>query len=506
MSPLLFTRPISSISNLMSLARKHKLSDVVFLAISQGFEARFLLRTSVLKELRSRASQVVILSPNSDEESFRKEFEADNVHIEKLRLGAYEKYYSGSRIQRGFRVLRYRYLGGKDTDLTPLDDKGGGRGIRGKPSGRLVGYLWDLLLGGLRQHKILRWAFLQLENRLCVPRVHQDLFDHYRPRLVVVPGIGYYHADTYIVREGQRNGALGVSVVYGWDKAYSQGYGGIVPDSVVCWSPAMKEEIKKFQEIPSEQLHIAGNPYFDMYGKRMNSQSKESWCNELGLDPNRSTILFATKSPNSYPNHLICRMLARIINSEQLTKPCQLLVRLHPIHLNPSYTRTEYSIYANQQYEDISKSFDHVAVYCPQAASEEIPMDLRDQESTVIAHQLTNSDVVVTLFSTIMLEAFCLGVPVINIGFDVKDPNLSREFRPIRVDMDQIHLRRIIASDSTWVVGNEAELITALDEALEHPEARRDQMEAVLRSECGPVDGNSGERVATIIADMLEGK
>lgn len=179
-----------------------------------------------------------------------------------------------------------------------------------------------------------------------------------------------------------------------------------------------------------------------------------------------------------------------------------MLIRLHPIHMNEQYITTDFDRYINDRYASLEAEFDNVKAYRSARATKGSRMDMDLKEFRTIRDQIRMSDVVVTMFSTIMLESFCLGTPVVNIGFDVPDPASPREFRSISVDMDQIHLRRIVKTGPSWNVMRAEDLAPALRQALEDTGAKAQQVAEAIASECGRVDGRSGRRMAQAVARL----
>ena len=51
----------------------------IFLVVQSGYGARYLLKSDVLKTLKSTGVHIVILSSNTDEEHFRRDLEKHNV-------------------------------------------------------------------------------------------------------------------------------------------------------------------------------------------------------------------------------------------------------------------------------------------------------------------------------------------------------------------------------------------------------------------------------------------
>ena len=76
--------------------------QTILIAVNQGFASRYLLRTDIFRVLRASGAKLVVLSPNGDEEYFKKEFEDDNVIVERMNIEAY-KAYDKNRLQRFLR-------------------------------------------------------------------------------------------------------------------------------------------------------------------------------------------------------------------------------------------------------------------------------------------------------------------------------------------------------------------------------------------------------------------
>ena len=58
----------------------------ILLSIQLQFTVRFFLQTDIFKVLKNSGNRIVILTPNADDEDFKKTYESDNVFIEKFRM------------------------------------------------------------------------------------------------------------------------------------------------------------------------------------------------------------------------------------------------------------------------------------------------------------------------------------------------------------------------------------------------------------------------------------
>ncbi|UCC95526.1 MAG: hypothetical protein JSW40_01945, partial [Candidatus Omnitrophota bacterium] len=96
-----------------------KPQQTIFIAIQQGFASRYLLRTDIFTTLKDSGAKIVILSPNTAEEYFVKEFAGENVFVEPLRIEEYRTY-SERKLQRFLRQIRW-YVMNEEMDLYTID-------------------------------------------------------------------------------------------------------------------------------------------------------------------------------------------------------------------------------------------------------------------------------------------------------------------------------------------------------------------------------------------------
>ena len=114
-----------------------------------------------------------------------------------------------------------------------------------------------------------------------------------------------------------------------------------------------------------------------------------------------------------------------------------------------------------------------------------------------------HADVLVNLFSTLMIEACMLDTPVINIAFDPTDCDDGREYRPIRVDMQQPHNARGIRSGALRLAHTPQQLGEEIARYIADPQFERNERSNYVLSECGYFDGKCGRRAGEYLLEML---
>lgn len=477
----------------------------LFLVVPTGYSARYLLRTDVLPALKEAGARVVILTPNADEEYFRKEFEDVNVFVERLEVDRCSDYYAASPFRRQFVRVRADTLSDAG-DLITLDDKNKDfrRVLRSEHP--VVATLLRIVVSALRRSRTLRRGFVALESRLFPGNFHAALFRAYRPDLVVTTSVGYFWADFITMREAKRHGAKTLAAVLSWDNPSSKGLGGAHPDHVVAWSETMKRELVGYLDFRESKVSVCGVAHWDIY-HRDERVAREGFFGLLGLDPARKTILFGTKTPRPYPNHEIVAILGEAVERDRLGVPCQLLIRLHPGYFEPGVEP------ALERMMALRDRYRNVVFYIPEVVSRKLLLDMPASEIGTLDAMLHYSDVLVSLFSTLVIEAAICDLPIVNVCFDGREDRLIASngtvvstYRSILVDEKQVHNRRVVETGGAALARTPEELIARIREYLADPARDRAGRERIVEREAGPNRGHAGATLGALIADLAVGR
>lgn len=480
----------------------------IFIYVNQGFTARYLLRSGILKTLRKSAAEVVILSHNGDEKTFKDAYESDNVQVEKFKNESYENYLKNSKVQRLLINLRAYVLNGK-YDTRTADDfrkiflvqNGWGKGDGFK--GRLIGFLWETVSRILKRSKTLRQALISFESRFFCPRFHSELFKKYSPDLVVVSALCGFKYNELFAREVHRCGMLVCCVVLSWDNTSGMGMPGYDPDYVIAWTENMKKELIELNDIDRGKIITGGVAHFDSYYKNNSTLGKEECYQELGLDPGRKTIFYATKSPKRFPwGPELVADLAQAIKAGKIKYSPQILVRIHPLHYRSLNGRL---IFQNilDQYESVAKTYPSVVLNIPETVSRRMDFDLSDSETMLVSSILKHSDVMLNMFSTMVIEASIFDLPSVNVCIREKcKADFGRSRQDIIIDYVQTHNQRVIQTGGVKTVFKMDELYDAVNLYLDAPEIDAAGRELIVKNEAGPFRGNAGETIAKHILSL----
>jgi hypothetical protein len=453
-------------------------APTVFLVVHQGFIARFLLRTEILSALKDAGCRVVVLAPEGAHASLQEEFADEQVVIEGLRQPPKR---GGERSLLWWWTLHLRNYaianGHRTRALREKAERFPERFMEGQPVEQRV---FKVAIHALWRSRRLRRALLRLELDRYVEEAHRDLFERYRPDIVVTTSPGYFKPDARLLREAAIHGVPSASVILSWDNPTSKGYRGANPDLVLTWSERMSAQMVEFQDFAPEQLVVAGVPHFDAYYRDDELPSREALFARLGLDPARRLILFATSAPGYYGrDHEVAEQLARAVAGDALGAPAQLVIRVHP-----NFPSKDVPI---KDFERVAQAYPHVRLDVPEILPAGLSCHMPGSDSERLMALVRHCDVLVNVFSTTTLEAFAVDRPVVMIASKA----LVYE-----------HMAEVLESGAAPVASDEAQLIGHVRRYLEHPEHQRAERAAIAARELGPADGAAGRRIAGLLLEL----
>ncbi len=384
----------------------------VLLVIPRSQAARLMLQSDVVPTLQAAGARVVALTPDAQMTSCSDRVDLSSLVLEPLRLPA--KAQPGGKVMALLRtVVRVMRRASLDARASP---RYAPRYRRQLAAYRATWPRWvsapvNLLITGLLwRSSLLRRLLTKVDVKLSTADCHPDVFDRYRPDVVVGAGLGYFGPDESVYQEAARRGVRVVSLVSGWDNP-SKGYRAVDFERVVAWGDRMRDEIVRLHDVPSDRVIVAGVPYWDSYFRDDGLMSREELCSSVGLDPEKRIVLHATFPPNknSPPFTEVATHLAEAVSRGELGDDTQLIMRLHP-----KYMRSDKED-ARRPYEELG-ALESVVLNRPLVeSSSPLSYDTTAADARVLGGLLAHCDVLVNVFSTTTLEGLLLDKPVVMV-------------------------------------------------------------------------------------------
>lgn len=307
-------------------------------------------------------------------------------------------------------------------------------------------------------------------------------FEEIKPDLVLSTHLIKRDEYDYLMLAKSKN-IPNLGMVKSFDNITGKGYFACKPDSVIVWNEVMEKELIDLYGYNKNNIIISGVPQFDIYKEKPKITRSEFFEN-IGLDSNKKTILYATNSEIFGVDD--CFNI-KLIQSNLSDWDAQLIVR---IHFDDNLERY------------LEKDFENVYFQVPgieegnssqeRVAHRNFIMQLRDT--------LYFSDVTINTASTMTLDAIACAKPVINIYFDWKKrPYL----KSVKRFYDLLHYAPIVRFNKKNMAHSKEELLVLIKRLLGSPnlnqEGRKNLEDLMLSGNTG----DASRKIAMTIVDNI---
>ena len=281
--------------------------------------------------------------------------------------------------------------------------------------------------------------------------------------------------------------------IFSWDNLASKGRMLGEFDFFLVWSELMKTELHYFYpNIKKENVKVVGTPQFEPYVMDKYKTEKEDFYLKFNLDWDKKTICFSCADASIGQNDpQVIRAIALAIRDNEISMPCQLLVRTSPAESPERFANVKKEfpeiIWNNPKW--ILTRENHAESWSQRIPSEE---DIKDLRSL-----LENVDLNVNMCSTMSLDFMLFDKPVINTVFGNPENGLYDDQRFLGYD----HFKKVVDSESVTIAKNVTELIAQINEALINSALRAAQRKSIIDLQIGKPLSRTSKRIA---ATLLE--
>jgi hypothetical protein len=469
----------------------------VFISADHGLALVYFLQSEVVSTLLNAGVEIVLLTDDGLVGQINERFTQPGLHVEGLRLDQARKYAIQYKPALQFWVDFLRRAGAsKKINLEAVDSYINQVKTEAHARRKRLFPFVNILVGVLRRFRLARRALVRFQWRFD-PKLYTSLFEEYKPDMIIASTPGW-RWDRYLLREGASRGVITTSVIVGWDNTSSYSLPGADVDWITCWSEIQKQELIDGSDWPAEKVNVGGIPSYDGYFNKRWLMSREDYFTLHNLDPARKLISYASSFISFSPNIQNIEALANLVNGDKLSFPSQLLVRLHPNH----FLDVERFAQEREQVRKLAREMPNVHVVEPVPlggslgyySGEDMP-----EKTSMMAY----SDVFVTVYSTMVVEATIHERPVVSACIDSL-PGWPMNFTlPLsEIGNWPTHLR-FRESEAGRVAHTEEELGAAINYYLENPDVNLEARRAFITNECTYTDGSAGKRTAEFLLSLL---
>jgi len=478
----------------------------IFVSADHGMAIIYFLQSDLVPTLLDAGVEVVVLTDDETKERIAERFARPGLTFEGLRLKQAEAYSKKVSPRWQWLLAYLRRVGGSwRINTEAMDSHIWEVWVENSWKFRLgiwiPAALWTLLL---RTSAAARKSLVRMQTRFTPnPGLYTDLFEKYQPDLVIASTAGW-RLDRYLLREAARKGVPTLAAIVGWDNPSSYAISGAPMDYATCWSELQKDELVYGSDWFPERVHVGGIPSYDGYFRKTWLMPRDEYFKLHGLDPNRKLISYACSFVHFAPNYPNVEALAKLVASDALAEPSQLLVRLHPSHFQdkPKMFAEE-----REKIHALETQYPHVHVVRPVALGGSLGYyggEDMDEKSSMMAH----SDVFVTVYSTMVVETAVHDTPIVAAVIDT--PSGWNKPKKFSLSLKEIgnwptH-QRFREAKAGQVAQNETELRDVLNAYLKDSKLDAAERRKFIEQEITYTDATAGKRTAEYIIKVLQVK
>lgn len=273
-----------------------------------------------------------------------------------------------------------------------------------------------------------------------------------------------------------------------WDNFTTKEYLQVLPDIVLVQNEDMVSEGNELHDIPKASFKLVGVPQFEYYTQYI-PISRETFCDDMHLDPNKKIILFSPAGDKfSSTDWQICELLKKAVKSNQFVMPVQFLVRLHP--MNPT-DLSKFSGSSNFVIDDPRVTFKG-------RGKKEAEMGL--MEVNHLADSLQHSSVVINVVSSLLIDAAVLNKPVVTVSFDGWETDVPLT-RSVLAEQSNEWLQVLLDKEISPRAHSIDELVSYINTYLSNPTKDQEKRAQFVNEHCWKLDGDAPKRIAQYVLD-----
>jgi CDP-glycerol glycerophosphotransferase (TagB/SpsB family) len=283
--------------------------------------------------------------------------------------------------------------------------------------------------------------------------------------------------DVELAAEAKQRGISTLGMTSNWDHLNKY----FIPrqtDHFLVQNEPMRREAIKLHNYRPERVSLVGFPQFDVYADpKRDLIPRSEFCAHFGIPESAKIILYVSGSAYALDEPDILKAIAGWLR-EGAFGEARLMVR--------PYVNLRERELEEKKYASLNDD--------PMIVFNWMKHDERDEHKQFYRSMLAYADIVLSVFSTMAIEAAILDKPTLTIGFDGHHRRPSHQ-SVVRLE-ELAHFRHVLDTGSVPIIRNFTELREQLLHYLAHPEDGRDKRRALVEHLCYKMDGNASERIA----------
>ena len=151
--------------------------------------------------------------------------------------------------------------------------------------------------------------------------------------MLITPLVSFGGLQSDFVKAARTLGIPSACLVFSWDNLSNKGVMHARPDQTFVWNEVQRREAIELHQVAPEAVVATGAPRFDPFYDMTSSETREAFCERLGLDTGKPLVVYLGSSPMVSPREpaFADRWLQALRASPApALRDAQIVIRPHP--------------------------------------------------------------------------------------------------------------------------------------------------------------------------------
>ena len=180
----------------------------------------------------------------------------------------------------------------------------------------------------------LREAFDDMEGFIPTDQRFERFMASQRPDVMLItPLVSFGGLQSDFVKAARTLGIPSACLVFSWDNLSNKCVMHARPDQTFVWNEVQRREAIELHQVAPEAVVATGAPRFDPFYDMTSSETREAFCERLGLDTGKPLVVYLGSSPMVSPREpaFADRWLQALRASPApALRDAQIVIRPHP--------------------------------------------------------------------------------------------------------------------------------------------------------------------------------
>jgi hypothetical protein len=357
-----------------------------------------------------------------------------------------------------------------------------------------MGRYW--LAGRLGYAQQWRQDFIRALRAHPITEAYQRLFDQYQPDLVVAFSLEGPR-EMALLEAARRAGLRTAVMIRSRDNLAAKIQHIPDAEAYLVWSQVMGDFLLRlYPEFDPGKVHVTGSPQFDRHLDPAYRLTREDFFRQIGLDSGRPLVVYTCATPGLISHEInITQHLADAARDGKLARNAQLLVRGHPRGFGSDY-KLLHTVHPGTAVFPPPTSIPYRS---PEHEAQVVRLILEDElmHLATLAYQ----DVQVNVSGTMIVDSAILDKPTVCVYYDI--PSETPAGLSVRRFYSRTDMRYLLDSAGFRLAHSPDDALYLINQYLENPALDAPGRQRIREMDCGPLDGQAGQRIAHLLKSVL---